>query len=74
MLRKLLLVGLLSVVEQGSTVQVCAGLATSFVCFAAHVYTSPYRHTEGVPAPRRFLAHLLHINCFSNSVLCWIYP
>ena len=46
MLRKLLLVGLLTIVDQGSTVQVCAGLATSFVCFAAHVYTLPYRHTE----------------------------
>jgi hypothetical protein len=46
MLRKLFLVGVLSAVDRGSTVQVCAGLAFSFAFFAAHIKTMPYRHAE----------------------------
>ena len=46
MLRKLMLVGMLSVVDQGSTMQVVAGITTSFAFFAAHVRTLPYRHME----------------------------
>ena len=46
MLRKLLLVGMLSIVDQGSTMQVVAAIATSFAFFATHIRTLPYRHTE----------------------------
>ena len=46
MLRKLILVGMLTLVQQGSTVQICAGVAASFLFFAAHIHTMPYRHLE----------------------------
>ena len=69
MLRKLILVGMLTLVEQGSTLQVCrsisaphatrhglssftirlqvcAGIATSFAFFSAHISTLPYRFLE----------------------------
>jgi hypothetical protein len=46
MLRKLLLVGMLTLVQQGTTLQICAGVVTSFVFFAAHVRMLPYRHIE----------------------------
>ena len=46
MLRKLIIVGMLTLVQQGSTGQVCAGLTTCFFFFAAHVHTKPYRHIE----------------------------
>jgi hypothetical protein len=46
MLRKLFLVGVLSAVDRGSTLQVCAGLAFSFAFFAAHIKSMPYRHAE----------------------------
>jgi hypothetical protein len=44
--RKLVLVGLLTSIERGSTLQVCTGLVFSFVFFAAHMRTMPYRHAE----------------------------
>jgi hypothetical protein len=46
MTRKLILVGMLTSVERGSTLQVCTGLCFSFVFFAAHMKTMPYRHVE----------------------------
>lgn len=46
MLRKLLLVGMLTLVQQGTSLQICAGVVISFVFFAAHVRMLPYRHIE----------------------------
>eukprot|EP01045_Picozoa_sp_COSAG04_P006008 COSAG04_NODE_288_length_17855_cov_32.496621_7_plen_648_part_00 len=46
MTRKLCVIGLLSVVSQGSTFQICAGVLTSFIFFAGHVRSLPYRHWE----------------------------
>ena len=46
MLRKLILVGMLTLVEQGSTVQICTAQVTSFAFFSAHVRMLPYRHME----------------------------
>ena len=63
MIRKLLLVGMLTLVQQGSVLQVCAGLATSFVFFATHVRAPPLpshpSHKEG---------HSL--SCASPETLC----
>ena len=46
MMRKLVVVGMLTTVERGSTTQVVAGIVFSFLFFAAHVRTLPYRHME----------------------------
>ena len=46
LLRKLLLVGLLSVVDRGSVAQVWVGIVLSFCFFALHVKTLPFRHWE----------------------------
>lgn len=46
MLRKLLLVGMLTLVQQGTSLQVFAGVVISFGFFAAHTRTMPYRHVE----------------------------
>jgi serine/threonine protein kinase len=46
MLRKLLIIGVLSVVSQGSTFQICVGLLTGFFFFAGHVRKLPFRHWE----------------------------
>ena len=59
--RKLLLVGMLTVVQQGSVLQICAGLATSFVFFAAHVRTLPFRHFEDNVLKATTEAHLFII-------------
>jgi hypothetical protein len=45
-LRKLTLVGMLAVVERGSVAQVWAGLMTSFIFFALHVKSWPFRHQQ----------------------------
>ena len=46
LLRKLLLVGMLAVVERGSVAQVLAGLLCSFVFFALHIKSWPFRHPQ----------------------------
>ena len=46
MIRKLLLVGMLTLVQQGSVLQICVGITTSFVFFAAHIRSLPFRHIE----------------------------
>ena len=46
MLRKLLLVGLLTVVGRGSTFQVCVGMWTCLIFLVAHVATMPFRFYE----------------------------
>jgi serine/threonine protein kinase len=46
MLRKLLIIGVLSVVSQGSTFQICVGLITGFFFFAGHLLKLPFRHFE----------------------------
>jgi hypothetical protein len=46
MMRKLVVVGMLTTVERGSTTQVVAGIVFSFIFFAAHIRTLPYRHME----------------------------
>ena len=43
MLRKLLLVGLLTIVERGSVLQICVGIGTCLVFLVAHVHTMPFR-------------------------------
>ena len=42
MLRKLLLVGLLTIVERGSVLQICVGIGTCLVFLVAHVHTMPF--------------------------------
>jgi hypothetical protein len=59
--RKLLLVGMLTLVQQGSVLQICTGLATSFVFFAAHVRTLPFRHMEDNILKATTEAHLFTI-------------
>eukprot|EP01046_Picozoa_sp_COSAG06_P029965 COSAG06_NODE_2819_length_6234_cov_2.814996_1_plen_1898_part_00 len=61
MIRKLLLVGMLTLVQQGSVLQICAGLATSFVFFAAHVRALPFRHMEDNVLKATTEAHLFTI-------------
>ena len=56
--RKLLFVGMLTVVQQGSVLQICAGLATSFVFFAAHIRALPFRHVEDNVLKATTEAHL----------------
>ena len=46
MIRKLLLVGFLTVIELGTTSQVVVGLALSFFFFGIHLRLMPYRHIE----------------------------
>ena len=46
MMRKLLLVGFLTVIELGTTSQVVVGLALSFFFFGIHLRLMPYRHIE----------------------------
>lgn len=46
MLRKLVLVGMLTIVPAGSTLQVSTGLTFSFAFFAAHIRTLPFRFSE----------------------------
>ena len=43
MLRKLILVGMLTVVPAGSSFQAATGLACSFAFFAAHIRLMPFR-------------------------------
>jgi hypothetical protein len=59
--RKLLFVGMLTVVQQGSVLQICAGLATSFVFFAAHIRALPFRHVEDNVLKATTEAHLFII-------------
>jgi hypothetical protein len=61
MIRKLLLVGMLTVVQQGSVLQICTGLATSFVFFAAHIRALPFRHIEDNVLKATTEAHLFII-------------
>lgn len=58
MLRKLLLVGMLTVVPAGSTFQVATGMATSFLFFAAHVRCLPFRFLEDNVLKATTEAHL----------------
>jgi hypothetical protein len=46
MLRKLLLVGLLTVVKRGSILQVCVGMWTCLIFLAAQVRSMPFRFDE----------------------------
>ena len=46
MIRKLLLIGFLTLVEVGTTTQVVAGVILSFMFFAVHVKYMPFRHHE----------------------------
>eukprot|EP01046_Picozoa_sp_COSAG06_P017088 COSAG06_NODE_1150_length_10499_cov_45.337115_1_plen_1808_part_00 len=46
MIRKLTIIGMLSLVSPGSTFQICVGILTGFLFFAGHVAIRPYRHWE----------------------------
>jgi Ca2+-binding EF-hand superfamily protein len=46
MLRKLLLVGLLTIVDRGSTLQVCVGMLTCLFFIVAHIAFLPFRYYE----------------------------
>lgn len=46
MMRKLLLVGFLTLLEMGTTTQVVSGVFLSFIFFAVHVKIMPFRHYE----------------------------
>ena len=61
MIRKLLLVGMLTLVQQGSVLQICTGLATSAVFFAAHIRALPFRHIEDNVLKATTEAHLFII-------------
>eukprot|EP01050_Picozoa_sp_SAG11_P042643 SAG11_NODE_19753_length_459_cov_1.569444_1_plen_147_part_01 len=45
-MRKLLLVGLLSVVERGSVLQVCVGMWTCLAFLSAQLHSKPFRFNE----------------------------
>jgi hypothetical protein len=52
---------MLTLVQQGSVLQICTGLATSFVFFAAHIRALPFRHIEDNVLKATTEAHLFII-------------
>ena len=64
-LRKMVVVGILAVVDKGSAAQVCAGIVISFGFFALHVKTLPFRYWEDNVLKATVEAHIFIVLLFA---------
>ena len=68
LLRKLVLVGMLAVVDKGSIAQIWAGIILSFCFFALHVKTLPFRYWEDNLLKGLVEAHIFVVLLFALTL------
>ena len=69
MLRKLSMIGFLTWVDRGATLQVYAGVFLSFIFFALHVKYKPFRHEEDNVLRATTEAHLFIVIALETNTI-----